>query len=190
MGTLEVAYLGHVISVVGVKVDQSKIQAIIDWPPPTSITALKGFLGLAGYHRKFIRSYSQIAATLHNLLKKNAFTWSETVDHSFQQLKEALSSTPVLQLLDFDELVVVECDALGGGIGAVLQQQGHLIAYFSQQLGHHKLAAYERELIGLANTIQNWWPYLWGCPFLIQTDHCSLKYLLEQRLTTSLSSTS
>ncbi|XP_068636090.1 uncharacterized mitochondrial protein AtMg00860-like [Aristolochia californica] len=104
MGNSEVAYLGHVISVVGVKVDQSKIQAITYWPPPTSITALRGFLGIAGYYRKFIRSYGQIAAPLNNLLKKNAFTWSETAAHSIQQLKEALSSAPVLQLPDFDDV--------------------------------------------------------------------------------------
>ncbi|XP_068636113.1 uncharacterized mitochondrial protein AtMg00860-like [Aristolochia californica] len=128
MGTSEVAYLGHIISAVAVKVDQSKIQAITDWPPPTSITTLRGFLGLAGYYRKFIRSYGQITALLHNLLKKNAFTWSETTDHSFQQLKEALSSASILQLPDFDELFVVECDASGSGIGVVLQQQGHPIA--------------------------------------------------------------
>ncbi|XP_068657859.1 uncharacterized mitochondrial protein AtMg00860-like [Aristolochia californica] len=149
------AYLGHIISVVGVKVDQSKIQAVIDWPPPTSITALRGFLGLVGYYRKFIRSYGQIGAPLNNLLKKNAFTWSETAAHGFQQLKEGLSSAPVLQLPNFNGSFVVECDASGGGIGAVLHQQGHPIAYSSRQLGHHhpKLEAYERELIGLAKAI-------------------------------------
>ncbi|XP_068657964.1 uncharacterized mitochondrial protein AtMg00860-like [Aristolochia californica] len=132
MGTPEVAYLGHVIFAIGVKVDQSKIQTAIDWPPPISIIAFSGFLGLTGYYRKFIRSYGQIAAPLNNLLKKNAFSWSEPADYSFQQLKAALSSALVLQLPDFDELFVVECDASGGGIGAVLQQQGYLIAYFSR----------------------------------------------------------
>ncbi|XP_068657983.1 uncharacterized mitochondrial protein AtMg00860-like [Aristolochia californica] len=113
MGTPKVAYLGHIISAVGVKVDQSKIQVITNWPPRISITALRGFLGLAGYYRKFIRGYGQIAVPLNNLLRKNAFSWSEPADHSFQQLKAALSSAPVLQLPDFDELFVVECDALG-----------------------------------------------------------------------------
>ncbi|XP_068649598.1 uncharacterized mitochondrial protein AtMg00860-like [Aristolochia californica] len=156
--------MGHVISVVGVKVDQSKIQAVTDWPPPTSLTALRGFLSLEGYYRKFIRTYGQIAAPLNNLLKKHAFTWSSSAAQAFQQLKEALASAPVLQLPDFDESFVVECDASGGSIGAVLQQLGHPIAYFSLQLGQHhdKLAAYERELIGLAKAIQHWWPYLWG----------------------------
>ncbi|XP_068649459.1 uncharacterized protein [Aristolochia californica] len=111
------------------EVDQSTIQVVTDWPIPTSIKALRGFLGLAGYYKKIIHSYGQL-----------------------EQLKDALSSTPVLQLPDFDE----SC-----------------------------LAAYERELIGLAKAIQHWCPYLWGRSFLIRTDHCSLKYHLEQRLTTS-----
>ncbi|XP_068644724.1 uncharacterized protein [Aristolochia californica] len=134
MGTLEVAYLDLVISSSGVKVDTSKIQAMIDWPTPHLVMALRGFLGLAGYYRKFI------------------------------------ASAPVLQLPNFDEPFVIEFDAFGGGIGAVLQQQGHIIAYFSRHLvpHHHKLAAYARELINLGKAIQNWRPYLWGRPFVCQ----------------------
>ncbi|XP_068649425.1 uncharacterized mitochondrial protein AtMg00860-like [Aristolochia californica] len=145
--------LGHIILAVGVKVDQSKIQAVTDWPPPTSLTALRGFLGLAGYYKKFIRTYGQIAAPLNSLLKKHAFTWSPSATHAFQQLKEALASVSVLQL---PESFVVECDASGRCIGVVLQNLGHPITYLSRRLGqhHHKLAAYERELIGLAKAIQ------------------------------------
>ncbi|XP_068657918.1 uncharacterized mitochondrial protein AtMg00860-like [Aristolochia californica] len=133
----------------GVNLDQSKIQAATDWPPPTSLTALREFLEITGYYRKFICSYGQIAAPLNNLLKKHAFNWSSSADQAFHLLKEALASAPVLQQPDFDEEFVVECDVSDGGIGAVLQQLGHLIAYFSRQLGqHHKLAAYERGLIG------------------------------------------
>lgn len=105
---------------------------------------------------------------------------------SFLKLQQALSSAPVLRLPDFTMIFIVECDASGGGIGAVLQQEGQPVAFFSRQLAarHQKLASYERELIGLAKAVQHWWPYLWGHPFLIRTDHYSLKYLLEQRLIT------
>ncbi|XP_068662914.1 uncharacterized mitochondrial protein AtMg00860-like [Aristolochia californica] len=120
MGTPKVAYLGHIISAIGVKVDQTKIQAVTDWPPPISITTLREFLGLTGYYRKFIHNYGHIATPLNNLFRKNDFSWSELADHSFHQLKEAISSALVFQLPDFDELFVVECDASGEGIGAVL----------------------------------------------------------------------
>ncbi|XP_068644683.1 uncharacterized mitochondrial protein AtMg00860-like [Aristolochia californica] len=164
MGTSEVAYLGHVISASEVQVDMRKIQTMLDWPTPHSITALRGFLGLAGYYRKFIRDYGQIAAPLANLLKRNAFTWMEITYSSFQHLKQSLASALVLQLHNFEDPFVIECDASGGGIGAVLQQHGHPIAYFNCHLvpHNHKLSAYERELIGLAKTIQHWRPYLWG----------------------------
>ncbi|XP_068662980.1 uncharacterized mitochondrial protein AtMg00860-like [Aristolochia californica] len=101
--------------------DRSKIQAIVDWPTPTSVIVLREFLGLAGYYRKFIRAYGQISAPLNNLLKRNEFTWSDIATSTFENLKTALSSAQVLQLPNFDELFVIECDASGGGIGTVLQ---------------------------------------------------------------------
>lgn len=72
-GESQVAYLGHVVSATGVAVDASKVQAITDWPQPQSITALRGFLGVAGYYRKFIKNYSQLSAPLTNMLKRNSF---------------------------------------------------------------------------------------------------------------------
>ncbi|XP_068666505.1 uncharacterized mitochondrial protein AtMg00860-like [Aristolochia californica] len=105
--------------------DNNKIQSVLDWPTPHSVTTLRGLLRLAGYYRKFIRDYGQIAAPLTSLLKRNAFTWTNLADSSFQQLKQALASAPVLQLPNFEEMFIIECDASGGGIGTILQQQGH-----------------------------------------------------------------
>jgi hypothetical protein len=186
-GKSQVAYLGHIIHGAGVEMDAAKIQAIKEWPIPQSVKTLRGFLGLAGYYRKFIKDYGEIAAPLTSLLKKKAFHWDSAADTSFEALKKSLSSAPVLKLPNFNVEFVVECDASGSGFGAVLQQEGHPIAYFSRKIAnrHLKLAAYERELIGLAKAVTHWRPYLWGRHFLIRTDHFSLKYLLEQRLTTS-----
>jgi hypothetical protein len=185
-GTTFVAYLGHIISAKGVAMDISKIEAVTSWPIPKSPRGLRGFLGLAGYYRKFIKDFGVIAAPLTKLLKKEGFKWSTDADSAFQTLKQALSSAPVLQLPDFECPFIVDCDASGSGFGAVLHQDQGPIAFFSRPFAarHIKLAAYERELIGLVQAVRHWRPYLWGRQFVVRTDHFSLKYMLDQRLST------
>jgi hypothetical protein len=131
-GVASVAYLGHTISVAGVAMDSSKVQAIHDWLVPRSTRAVRGFLGLAGYYRKFIHSYSSIVALLTALLKKEGFTWGPEATSAFLALKEAVTSAPVLAMPDFTKPFVVECDASSHGFGAVLIQEGHPITFFSR----------------------------------------------------------
>ncbi|XP_031129124.1 uncharacterized protein LOC116030899 [Ipomoea triloba] len=147
-----VRYLGHIVHDHGVSIDADKVQVVADWPTPTSPTSLRGFLGLAGFYRRFIKGYGVLAAPLTNLLCKNAFDWSQEAAQAFEELKRALTTTPLLSLLDVSLPFVVECDASCSGIGAVLQQGLHPIAFFSKKLAdrHLKLPAYERELIGLS----------------------------------------
>jgi len=179
-----VAYLGHMIIGAGVAMDELKIEAVKAWPIPKTIRAPRGFLGLMGYYRCFIHNYGIIAAPLTALLKKEAFCWSDDATAAFDALKAALTSAPVLQLPDFGSEFVVDYDASGSGFGAVLHQGQGPIAFFSRTVApqHAKLAAYERELIGLVQAVRHWRPYLWTRSFTIRTDHCSLKHLLDQRL--------
>ncbi|XP_035544148.1 uncharacterized mitochondrial protein AtMg00860-like [Juglans regia] len=120
----EVDYLGHIISGQGVKADPSKIQTILDWPFPKTSKALRGFLGLTGYYRKFIRHYGLLAAPLTQLLTKNGFVWTQEAELAFKKLKEAVTRPPVLALPDISKPFTVECDASGKGIEAVLMQSG------------------------------------------------------------------
>jgi hypothetical protein len=115
-------------------------------------------LGLAGYYHRFIQGYAAIAALLTKLLKSGGFTWTDEAIAAFDALKQALSSAPVLQLPAFDQPFLVDCDASGSGFGAVLHQGDDALAFFSHPFAtrHLKLAAYERELIGLVQAVRHW----------------------------------
>jgi hypothetical protein len=185
-GCSEIEYLGHIVSALGVFVDPGKIRAMVGWPFPKTLKALRGFLGLTGYYRKFIKGYGSIAAPLTDMLRKNSFSWSEPAEAAFQALKEAVTHAPVLALPDFTQPFLIECDANGRGIGAVLMQGSRPIAFFSKAFKGKALhmSTNEKELFSLVSAIQKWRPYLLGQSFVVKTDQQSLKFLLEQKVGT------
>ena len=131
-GKEEVDYLGHIISK-GVKVNPSKIKAITKWPQLDNISKLRGFLGLTGYYRRYVKNYTHKTTPLTKLLKKNSFRWNYERTKCFEALKNIILSTPVLTTPDFTKPFVVECDASGFEIGAILMQD-HPIAFESQKI--------------------------------------------------------
>ncbi|XP_070672221.1 uncharacterized mitochondrial protein AtMg00860-like [Malus domestica] len=116
-----VEYLGHILSKDGVAVDPCKLEAIANWPVPTSVKALQGFLGLTRYYRKFILGFGKIISPLTVLTKKDNFHWTPEATTAFNQLKTAILSPHVLGLPDFTQPFIIESDASGFGIGTVLQ---------------------------------------------------------------------
>lgn len=184
----QVAYLGHVITHDGVEVDKSKVADMLAWPLPTNIKALRGFLGLSGYYRKFVKDYGRIAKPLTNLLQKDNFQWSEESTEAFNALKQAMSCTPVLRLPDYSQEFTVETDASNSGIGAVLTQQGHPLAFFSKALGPRgqAMSTYEKELMAVVAAVKKWSSYLMDKHFFIKTDHWALKFLTDQKISNLL----
>ena len=147
----------------------------------------KKFLGLAGYYRKFIKQFALITKPLTALLKKGVwFVWTAEQELAFSTVKKALSTAPVLALPNFSKQFCIETDACKNGVGAVLLQDGHPLAYISKSLGVKTqcLSTYEKEYLAILLAVEQWRPYLLHGEFLIFTDQKSLIHLNEQRLNT------
>jgi len=185
-GVMQVDYLGHLISQEGVQVDPAKTKAVNEWPTPATVKGVRGFLGLAGYYLKFISGFGGIAPPLTRLLTKDGFHWNPEAAVAFNQLKQALMSPSMLHLPDFTQPFIVESDACGIGISAILIQEDRSIAFYSEALKGSSLAlsTYEKEMLAIVKAIRKWHTYLLGKPFIVRTDQRNLKYLLEQRITT------
>ncbi|KAM3328785.1 hypothetical protein ACQJBY_026108 [Aegilops geniculata] len=183
-----IEYLGHIISHKGVATDPEKTTVMVKWPILTNTTELRGFLGLTGYYRKFVKNNGIIAKPLTNLLTKKGFVWTDQATVAFKVLKDAMANTPVLDLPHFKLPFVVETDACDTGVGAVWAQEGHPVAYMSKALGiqNSKLSIYEKEFMAVIMAIDKWRAYLQRGPFTILTDHQSLCSLTDQHLTTEL----
>ncbi|GKB77646.1 ty3-gypsy retrotransposon protein [Tanacetum coccineum] len=181
-GAATLEYLGHVISERGVEMDPKKVAAVVEWPEPKTPRQVQGFLGLAGYYRRFIMNFASIASPLSNLLQKEGFKWGAVEAATFNALKHQLSHAPVLGLPNFEETFVVETDASADGIGAVLLQKGQPLSFFSRKLGPRMriAATYQKELFAIVEAVYKWRQYLLGRRFIIQTDHKSIKELMQQ----------
>jgi hypothetical protein len=151
----QIAYLGHIISANGVATDPAKITAIEHWKTPTSAKELRSFLGLAGFYRKFVRHFGMISRPLFDLLKKHTlFVWTPEHQKAFELLKQTLMSAPVLALPDFTKPFCIYTDACQTGVGAVLMQQGHPLAFLSRALGpkNQGLSTYEKEYMAILSS--------------------------------------
>ncbi|KAJ4802068.1 polyprotein [Rhynchospora pubera] len=180
----KVAFLGHVISGEGLAVDPSKVQAVTEWSQPKSVSEIRSFLGLAGYYRRFVAGFSQIAKPLTELLHKRVkFVWEEKQEKSFQELKNRLVTAPVLAMPISGREYDVYTDASKLGLGCVLMQEKHVIAYASRQLRSHEqnYPTHDLELVAIIFALKIWRHYLYGVKCKIYTDHQSLKYIFTQK---------
>jgi hypothetical protein len=179
----KVAFLGHVISAGGISVDPGKVRDVLNWMPPTNVSEIQSFLGLAGYYQWFIKDFSKIAKPMMKLLEKNkAFEWTAECQASFVELKKHLTSAPVLVLPDMTKNFDIYCDALCWGLGCVLMQEGQVVCYASRQLRKHEenYPTHDLELAAVVHALKIWKHYLIGHRCEIYNDHKSLKYIFTQ----------
>jgi hypothetical protein len=135
-----VEFLGHVISKEGIAVNPSKVASVLEWEAPKNIKQIRGFLGMAGYYRRFIEGFSKIAGSMMKLLRNNTpFIWLEECEASFQKLKEKLTTSPMLAIPETGKDYTVYCDASKNRLGCVLMQDRKVIAYGSRQLRPHEV---------------------------------------------------
>ena len=183
----EVDFLGYVVSRDGISTDPRKISAIAEYPPPTDLKSLRAFLGLTSYYRRFISSFSSIANPLYALTRKDApFVWSPDCDTAFHQLKELLTQAPVLAYPSFGKDFLLETDASGVGLGAVLSQKqkdGTIrpLAFASRTLQTHEknYGISELEALAVVWAVKHFRHYIYGYHCTVFIDHEALKSLLN-----------
>ncbi|KAJ4700581.1 Retrovirus-related Pol polyprotein [Melia azedarach] len=180
--------LGHRISVKGIEVDRAKIEVIEKLPPPTSVKAVRSFLGHAGFYQRFIKDFSKISKPLCNLLIKDIpFDFSNDCLQAFNTLKKRLISAPIIVAPDWDLPFELMCDASDHALGAVLGQRKskalHVIYYASRTLMDAQLnyATTEKEFLAVVFAFDKFRSYLIGSKVIVYTDHSAIKYLLAKK---------
>ena len=186
LGYREIGFLGHTVSAGVLAPEEDKICKIRDATPPETKRELRAFLGLAGYYRRFVPRFAEIALPLTNKTKgrePQKVVWSQECQKAFAEMKKVLTSEPVLILPDQNEPFVLRTDASGKGLGAVLLQErdGLLrpVAYASKKLNEaeQRYHTIEQECMAVVWGVRKFYPYLYGRHFLLESDHNPLAYL-------------
>ena len=167
----------------GISVDPEKIKAIEDWPVPKDVTNFRSFMGITGYYWRFnIEGFSRIANPITSLQKKGKkFDWNQKCEDSFKKLKTLLTNTPILRIAYPNKDFVVCTDACNDGLGIVLTQERHVIAYESRKLKIHEnnYKTYDLELAAIIQALKMWRHHLIFRKIILMTDNKGLKYLLD-----------
>jgi len=191
----ETTFLGYVISKDGLKMDNEKVKAILEWPSPTNVKEVQSFIGLCNYYRLFIKDFAKIANPIHKLTRKNVeFVWGKDQQDAFDKLKHLFTSAPILRNPDSDKPFIVETDASNFAVGAVLSQEFegklHPVAFLSKSLTkcQRNYQIYDKELLAIKLALEEWRHYLEGArhQFIVYTDHKNLTFprkpeMLSQR---------
>ena len=184
----EVRYLGHVVSPAGIATDPRLIEKVTSWEPPRNVRGVRAFLGLTGYYRTYIPNYGDIAEPLVRLTDaRTQFHWNSECQLAFEDLKHQLINAPILAFPNQHDTFILDTDASNVAIGAVLSQcqgdQEKVIAYGSHALSKEErnYCVTRRELLAIVHFVEAYKYYLYGKPFIVRTDHSSLRWMLNQK---------
>ncbi|MCO5587187.1 hypothetical protein L7F22_041134 [Adiantum nelumboides] len=172
-----------IISADGISVDPEKIKDIVEWPQPSSVSKVRGFLGITGWYRIIVKDYALIAAPLTGLLKKGMrIDWKAEHEASFSELKGYLVFSPILKLPNFSKEFEVVTDASGLALGGVLTQERRPVDYTLRKLRDHErnYPTHDLELLAVIHALKLWRHYLLSRKFQLVTDHKSLKWIFTQ----------
>jgi hypothetical protein len=178
-------FLGHIVSEEGIGTDPEKIIAVQKWPVPKSVKEVRSFLGLCGYYRRFVKDFGKIAKSLHNLTGKyQRFCWTEDCQKAFDTLKITLTKAPVMAYPVLGRQFVLDVDASGHAVGAVLSQiqeddTERVISYMSKTFNKHEqnYCASRRELLGVFEALKHFNCYLYGQKILCRTDNSAVSWM-------------
>ena len=172
----------------GIVLNKAKIELISKPPSPTSVKAMRQFLGHASFYKRFIKDFSKIAKPLYKMLEKDVkFSWDEDCQMSFEELKSYLTTTPIVRAPNWQLPFEVMCDASDFAIGAVLGQREdgkHYVVYYANKTlneAHKNYTTTEKELLAVVYALDKFCAYLVGSDIIIFTDHSALKYLLNKQ---------
>ncbi|XP_062110424.1 uncharacterized protein LOC133822186 [Humulus lupulus] len=161
----KINFLGHVVSKSGILVDPAKVEVVKGWSQPRNATEVRSFLGLAGYYRRFIEGFSKITTPLTALTRMNSrFIWTEACEESFMELKNRLTNAPILTIPNSTDEFEIFCDTSKMGLGAVLMQEGRVVAYASRKLKDYEMnyPTHDLELAAVVFALKIWRHYLYG----------------------------
>ena len=188
--TTEVDFLRMIVGKDGIKMDQEKVKAILDWPAPSNVKGVRSFLGLANFYRRFIQDYTQVARPLNDLLKKDViFEWTEAQQNAFDTLKKKFTTAPVLAYPDNDCQFHLKCDAFNYATGAVLsilkEDKWHPVAYHSHSMSpeERNYPIADKEMSNVIRALEVWRHYLEGTKyeFEVWNDHQNLQWFMMRQ---------
>ena len=179
-----VEFVGHLVSADGIRAHPNKIAAVTEWPVPVTVRDVRGFLGLCSYYRRFVARFAEVASPLYAFTEKNrSFSWTSDCQRAFEQLKQHLTSAPILCTPSDGRKFILDTDASDGAIGAVLSQdydgQERVVAYASRRLSKAELnyCVTRKELLAVVHFAKYFRHFLLGREFTVRTDHAALQWL-------------